>query len=91
MAKINFWCISCSSDCKLDTRKLFIHGGEGKTIKITWLPDTKGEAEKRVLECQEKNQCAQCDYEIHPVTIPRTKRTFLQMSRCPDKKKEELI
>ena len=78
MAKIKCYVISCSSDVNLDTRKLYISGGTGHAH---WLPETVGEAKKRILQCKKINPCNFCDAEIHEVIINRTKETTRQLLR----------
>lgn len=72
MAKIKCYVISCSSDADLDARKLYVWGG----IKhAQWLPETIGEAKKRIVQCKKDNRCYFCDAEIHEIIINRTKET----------------
>ena len=81
MAKLSTFVISCSADGRVDTRKLFIWGQIGN---LNWLPETQSEAKKRIIMCQKQNNCSVCDCEIHQVMLERTKKTYLQLSRCPN-------
>lgn len=78
MPKVKCHAISCSSDVEMDTRKLYVWG-EWKTVR--WLPETVGEAKKRIKKCQEENQCDVCDFEIHEIIIERTEKTKKQKLR----------
>jgi len=77
MAKIKCHAVSCSSDIDMDTRKLYIWGG---MEHARWLPETVGEAKKRIMHCRNKeNKCIVCDAQIHEVIITRTEKTRKQL------------
>lgn len=69
MAFLNFYVISCSSDCPdVDARSLYVWGEwEG----ARWFPDTVKEARKRIRVCREKYKCRLCDAQVHKVKIER--------------------
>lgn len=70
MARLIFYVISCSADEEMDIRNLYVWG-EGESAK--WLPDTKREARRRIAKCYEKNKCDECDAQVHPAEVNRTK------------------
>lgn len=76
MAKVKtqFFVISCSSDGDVNLRFLYVHGER----KYHSLPTTHSEARKRLLNCQEKMGCNDCDAEIHQCSIAREKKTLKQ-------------
>lgn len=72
MAQIKCFAISCSSDAEVDARKLYVWGA----IKFArWLPESVGEAKKRIKRCQQEHKCVPCDAEIHKIVIERTEKT----------------
>ena len=79
---IKRFAISCSSDADLDARRLFVWGAIRRT---RWLPESRMEARRRILECQQQYQCERCDAEVHCVSIDRRKATNKQRTVIPKK------
>lgn len=71
MPVIKFYIISCSSDGLPEP--LFVWG-EGDDHSM---PTTHGEAERRIMICQEKIGCALCDAQIHHLNLIRSHKPGL--------------
>jgi hypothetical protein len=69
--KINFYIITCSAEAMdMDARSVYPWG---ESQFQGGLPGTAKEARRRIRECQRKNKCSQCDWEIHKCETERNR------------------
>lgn len=76
---IQYYVISCSEDCELPLGQLCIHGGG--TGQEERFPMSAKEAAIRLLRCQLRHKCRNCEGEIGRSFIVRRSRTLLQIRR----------
>jgi hypothetical protein len=70
MPSIKFFIFSCSQD---------VHCPEplivwGSLYLSQAMPDTREEAENRILECRQLTGCKNCDAEIHRIYLNRSRK-----------------
>ncbi len=72
--KVRRYVISCSSDVPLNQSELYVFGD----LKTGEYSKQVNGSKQIICQCRRKNQCLECDAEVHEILIERSKQTLKQ-------------